>query len=125
MDQKNVVPKNNAWYRSWITKINNIFIDHAEDLDLVMPMHNLLKYSDNSSMESRNLWNYDRDKIDDDNDNASNSESFKFKVKIIGKTNARSSQSQWPPQAPQNLDGYQSPRSAIKQRSCYSIKIFE
>ena len=58
-----------------------------------MPMHNLLKYSDNSSMESRNLWNYDRDKIDDDNDNASNSESFKFKVKIIGKTNARSSQS--------------------------------
>ena len=52
--QKNV-PKNNAWYRSWIRKINNIFTDHAEDLDLVMPMYNLLKYGDNYSMESRNL----------------------------------------------------------------------
>ena len=36
-----------------------------------MPMYNLLKYGDNYSMESRNLWNYDRDIIDDVIDNAS------------------------------------------------------
>ena len=64
-------------------------------------------------MTSRNLWNYDRDKIDDVVDNASKSESFTFKMKIIGKTDVRSPRSQRPSQAPQNLDGYQSPRSAI------------
>ena len=28
-------------------KINNTFIDNAEDLDIVVPMYSLLKYSDN------------------------------------------------------------------------------
>ena len=107
------MPKSNASYRSWITKINSIFIDHAEDLDLVMPMYNLLKYGHNYFMASRNFWNYDRDETDDVVDNASKSKSFKFKIKIIGKTDARTPRSQRPPEAPQNLDGYQSPRSAI------------
>ena len=30
-----------------MSKINKVFIDKAEDLDIVMPMHNLLEYSDN------------------------------------------------------------------------------
>ena len=41
---------NNAPFRSCISKINNTFIDNAEDLDIVMPMYNLLEYSDNYSM---------------------------------------------------------------------------
>ena len=28
------------------------------DLDIVMPMYNLLEYSDNYSERSRSLWNY-------------------------------------------------------------------
>ena len=35
--------KNNAPSRSFISKINDTFIDSAEDLDIVMPMYNLLE----------------------------------------------------------------------------------
>ena len=74
-----------------------------------MPLHNLLEYSDNSSMTSGSLWNYYREEINDDeneNDNNNNnnknnnnsnnnrlnnnktitSKSFKYKTKIIGNT---------------------------------------
>ena len=40
---KNLTFKNNAPFRSCISKINNTFIDHAEDLHIVMPMYNLLE----------------------------------------------------------------------------------
>ena len=90
--------KNNAWSRSSISKINNRSIDNAEDLDIFMPMYNLLKYSDNYSMTSGSLWNYYRDGInDDENENDANknmvnhnktttSKSFKNKTKITGNT---------------------------------------
>ena len=39
--------KNNAPFISCISKFNNTFIDNAEDLDIVIPLHNLLKYSKN------------------------------------------------------------------------------
>ena len=39
--------KNNAQFRSCISKINNTFIDNVEDLDIVLPMYNLLEYSNN------------------------------------------------------------------------------
>ena len=42
-------------------KINNIFIDNAEDLNIAKPMYNLLECSNNYSMTSRSLWNYYRD----------------------------------------------------------------
>ena len=38
-------------------------MDDAGDLDIVMPMYNLLQYSDNYSMTSRSLWNYYRDEV--------------------------------------------------------------
>ena len=41
-------------------------IDNTEDLDIVMPMYNLLEYSDNCSMTSESLWNYYRDEVNDD-----------------------------------------------------------
>ena len=34
--------KNNAPFTNCILKINNVLIDNAEDLDVVMPMYNLL-----------------------------------------------------------------------------------
>ena len=39
--------ENNALFVSCISKINNTFINNGEDLDVVMPMHNLLEYSKN------------------------------------------------------------------------------
>ena len=56
--------------------------DNAEDLDIVMPMYNLLEYSQNYSMTSGSLWNYYRDKIDDVDDNASDDKSFEYKTKM-------------------------------------------
>ena len=41
--------KNNAPFTNCISKINNALIDIAEDLDIVMPMYNLLEYSKNYS----------------------------------------------------------------------------
>ena len=39
--------KNNAPFTNCISKINNVLIDNAEDLDVVMLMYNLLEYSKN------------------------------------------------------------------------------
>ena len=44
---KAVAFKNNAPFISCISKINGIKIDNAEDLDVVMPLYNLLEYSKN------------------------------------------------------------------------------
>ena len=53
-----LILKSNAPVRSCISNINNIFIDNAEDLDIVMAMFNPLEYSDNYSMTSGSLWNF-------------------------------------------------------------------
>ena len=44
---KNLTFKNNSPFRSCIWKINNTFIDNAKDIDIVVPMYNLLDDSDN------------------------------------------------------------------------------
>ena len=54
---------NNAPFRSCISKINNIFIDNAENIDIVIPMYNLLEYSKKDSMISETSWNYYGDKV--------------------------------------------------------------
>ena len=58
MTQKDVVLKNNALFTSCVTKISSVFIDNAEDLDVVMLLYNLLEYNDNYSITSGSLWNY-------------------------------------------------------------------
>ena len=50
--------KNNTPFTNCISKINNILIDNAEDLDIVMPMYNLLAYSKNDRKTTGSLWNY-------------------------------------------------------------------
>ena len=70
-------------------KNNSTLIDNEEDLDMVMPMYNLLEYSQNFPMTSGSSWNYYRDKIDNANDNASQDKSFKYKTKIVWKTPAQ------------------------------------
>ena len=52
---KNLAFKNNAPFINCITKINGIKIDNVEDLEVVMPMYNLLEYSKNYKKKNRRL----------------------------------------------------------------------
>ena len=45
--EKKLVFKNNAPLINCVSKINGVKIDNAEDLDVLMPMYNLLEYSKN------------------------------------------------------------------------------
>ena len=81
---KNLAFKNNAPFINCISKINGVKIDNAEDLDVVMPMYNLLEYSKNYRKTTGSLWNYYRD--EPISLLSSNSESFKYKTSIVGKT---------------------------------------
>ena len=81
---KVVAFKNNAPFINCISKINGVKIDNAEDLDVVMPMYNLLEYSKNYRKTTGSLWNYYRDEPSDPL--SSNSESFKYKTRITGNT---------------------------------------
>ena len=76
-----------------ISKINSVLVENAEDLDILMPMYNLLKYSKNYSKTPASLWNYYRDELTDEtndnngpNKNVINSKSFKYKASITGST---------------------------------------
>ena len=53
--------KNNAAFINGTSKINGVKIDNAEDLDVVMPMYNLLEYSKNYRKTTGSLWIYYRD----------------------------------------------------------------
>ena len=64
-------------------EINNAEIDNAKDIDIVMPMYNLIEYSDNYSKKSARLWQYYKN---EPNNNLPDSESLKTKLKITGNT---------------------------------------
>ena len=82
---KGVTFKSCAPFTKWIGRINNTDIDNAQDTNIVMPIYNLIEYSDNYSKTSGSLWQYYKD---EPNDNIVNSESFKSKIKTTGKTPA-------------------------------------
>ena len=78
--------KNNAPSTNCISKINNVLIGNAEDLDILMPMYNLLEYSKNYR---KTTGRDEPNNPPDDNyhaDPITNSESFKYKSSITGKT---------------------------------------
>ena len=91
---KNVIFKNCAPFTNCINEINNTQIGNAKDIDIVMPMYNLIEYSDNYAKTTGSLWQYCKD-IPARN-NANNAiiifsednitDSFKFKAKITGQT---------------------------------------
>ena len=90
---KPVILKNNTPFVSCITRINGELIEDADDLDVVMPMYNLLEYSKNYKKTIGSLYNYYRDELNDDanlnnfaNNNVVSSNSFQYKNKIIGNT---------------------------------------
>ena len=91
---KKVIFKNCAPFSDCISKINNNDIDNAKYIDIVMPMYNLIEYSDNYSKTSGSLWQYYEDIPAVNNDGnivdfngANATDSFIFKTKITGQTN--------------------------------------
>ena len=68
---KGVTFKNCAPFVKCISIINNTETDNDKDIDIVMPMYNLIEYSDNYSKTSGSLWQYYKD---DPNDNIADSE---------------------------------------------------
>ena len=90
---KKVIFKNCAPFTNCIREINNAQIDNAKDIDIVMPMYNLIEYSDNYAKTTGILWQYCKDIPVRNNNNEiivfdvnNVTDSFNFKVKFAGQT---------------------------------------
>ena len=90
---KKVIFKNCAPFTNCISEINNMQIDNPKDIDIVMPMYNLIEYSDNYAKTSGSLWQYcidiparDANNIIEEFTEGNTTDSFKFKAKITGQT---------------------------------------
>ena len=62
-------------------------VDTAENLAIVMPMYNLIEYSDNYQDSSATLYQYKRDEPPEDavaDVTANNSDSLKYEIKLLG-----------------------------------------
>ena len=62
--------KNFASFTSFTSEINYTQIDNTKDINVVIPMYNLIEYRDNYSKTSGNLWQYYRDEPAWDDDGA-------------------------------------------------------
>ena len=82
---KGAIFKNCAPFIKCISKMNDTEVDNAQDIDIVIPMYNLIEYSNNYSKTFGSLWQYYKD---EPNDNLADAKSFKSKVKITGSTPA-------------------------------------
>ena len=80
--------KNCAPFTKCNLEINDEHVDTAENLDITMPMYNLIEYSDNYQDSSANLYQYKRDEPPENDAvadlTADNSGSFKYKVSLLG-----------------------------------------
>ena len=81
-ETKKVIFKNDAPFSEFTCEINNTQIDYAKDLDVAMPMYNLIEYSDNYSKILGNLWQHYRDEPAAPIENP---ESSKSKIRITEK----------------------------------------
>ena len=87
----NVAFKNCAPFIRCVTQINGEHVESAENLDIIMPMYNLIEYSDNYADSSGSLYQFKRDETpmnDAGNPNnvaLDNSKSFKYKASLLGK----------------------------------------
>ena len=59
---KKVTFKNCAPFTDSTSKTNNKGVDHAKDIDVIIPIFNLIEYSDNYFKISGSLCQYSRDK---------------------------------------------------------------
>ena len=80
--------KNCPPFTKYNSEINDEHVDTAENLDIVMPMYNLIEYSDNYQDSSATLYQYKRDEPPEDDAvadlTANNPSSLKYKIKVLG-----------------------------------------
>ena len=80
--------KNCAPFTKCNLEINDEHVDTAENLDMTMPMYNLIEYSDNYQNSSATLYQYKRDEPPEDDAvadlTADNSSSLKYKFSLLG-----------------------------------------
>ena len=80
--------KNCAPFTKYNLEINDEHVDTTENLDITMPMYNLIEYLDNYQDPSATLYQYKRDEPPEANAiadlKADNSSSFKYKVSLLG-----------------------------------------
>ena len=80
--------KNCAPFTKCNLEINDEHVDTAENLDITMPMYNLIEYSDNYQDSSATLYQYKRDEPPEANAindlTTDTSSSFKYKVSLFG-----------------------------------------
>ena len=80
--------KNCAPFTKCNLEINDEHVDTAENLDITMPMYNLIEYSDNYQDSSATLYQYKRDEPPEDDAvadlTADNSSSLKYKISLLG-----------------------------------------
>ena len=80
--------KNRAPFTKCNLEINDEHVDIAENLDITMPMYNLIEYSDNYQDSSATLYQYKRDEPPEDDAvadlTADNSSSLKYKISLLG-----------------------------------------
>ena len=78
--------KNCAPFTKCNLEINDEHVDTAENLDIVLPMYNLIEYSDNYQDSSATLYQYKRDELPEDDAvsdlTADNSDSLKYKINL-------------------------------------------
>ena len=91
--KKKVIFKNCVLFTTCISKINNTQIHNAEYTDVVMPMYNLIEYSNNYSRTSGSLGQYCKyiPTVNNNGDivdfnGANTTDSFSFKAKVTGQT---------------------------------------
>ena len=58
---KNLIFKDLSPFTDYISKINNIEIDHTKYFDAVMPIYNLIEHVNNNLKISESLWKFYRD----------------------------------------------------------------
>ena len=80
--------KNCAPFTKCNLEINDEHVDIGENLDITMPMYNLIEYSDNYQDSSATLYQYKRDKPPENDAvadlTADNSSSLKYKISLLG-----------------------------------------
>ena len=80
--------KNYAPFTKCNLEINDEHVDTAENLDITIPMYNLIEYSDNYQDSSATLYEYKRDEPPEANAindlTTDTSSSFKYKVSLLG-----------------------------------------
>ena len=82
-----LILKNCAPFTKCNLEINDEHVDAEENLDIVMPIYNLVEYSDNYQDSSATLYQYIRDEPPEAdavaNLAANTSSSFKYKINLL------------------------------------------